>query len=93
MKFKAYFNGDNGSAVIEGAFFEAANSQEARKLAYNIYHDKLVCIIEVKRLRCYHTHVNGGECGYTWEYSGRRNKSATCPNCFKQVIIDKAVVT
>jgi hypothetical protein len=92
MKFKAYYRGVENTDILDGAFFEAKDYDEATQLAKNVYDGKLVSVVSVKLLKCYHKHKDGGDCNYQWEYAGRRDKSATCPNCFKQVKIEDATV-
>lgn len=90
FKFKAYYK--DGDSIMSGSYFEAVSDKEAIKCAEAIYGKTLHLVIRVKKLRCYKELPSGNICGYEWEFSGIRTKNATCPNCYKQCNIDKAMV-
>jgi len=61
------------------------DENEAMSTAIRATGRKDIKVRETRELTCYHKDNNDDTCGYTWTYTGRRTKYATCPNCLKQV--------
>jgi hypothetical protein len=90
MKYQILVKNETTNKLEKYKVIEAPSDNDAEDLAASLNPYDVIQLRRIIKLSCYHIDNTKTKCGYTWEYKGARTKSATCPNCHKQVYISRA---